>query len=127
VQQYLRMRDGVAPETYCMAPYLRAVTGRRQRKPLASCAQARTCWQWSLAAARARHCLVTSESVSDAAAARSTMRHTWCFGVRRSAHSGGEYASLFSPWPANLREFISRDPTAVAAFAYAGYKREKKS
>ena len=35
VQQYLRMRDGVAPETYCMAPYLRAVAGRRQRKAMA--------------------------------------------------------------------------------------------
>jgi len=35
VQQYLRMRGGVAPETYCMAPYLKAVGGWRQRKALA--------------------------------------------------------------------------------------------
>jgi len=35
VQHYLRMRDGVAPETYCMAPYLKAVGGWRQRKALA--------------------------------------------------------------------------------------------
>ena len=35
VQQYLRMRDGVGPETYCMAPHLRAVSGRKQRKALA--------------------------------------------------------------------------------------------
>ena len=37
-----------------------------------------------------------------------------------------EYASLFSPWPANLCDFMSRDPAAVAAFAYACYKRDKE-
>ena len=35
VQQYLPMRDDVAPETYDMAPYLRAGAGRRQRRCLA--------------------------------------------------------------------------------------------
>ena len=43
MQQYLRMRDAVAPETYCMAPYLQAVGGWRQRKRLA---QLRTGSHW---------------------------------------------------------------------------------
>ena len=42
-QQYLRMREDVNPDTYSMAPYLRAVGGWRQRKRLA---QLRTGSHW---------------------------------------------------------------------------------
>ena len=43
VQQYLRMREAITPDTYDMAPYLRAVGGWRQRKRLA---QLRAGSQW---------------------------------------------------------------------------------
>ena len=33
-----------------------------------------------------------------------------------------EYAGLFSPWPVNMRDFMSREPKALAAFAYACYE-----
>ena len=41
-------------------------------------------------------------------------------GLRR------EHASLFSPWPADLRSFMGRDPKTLAAFAYACYKKDKE-
>ena len=82
-KQYLRMRDAVAPETYCMAPYLQALAVAANALP--SCAQARTGWQWSQAAELGRQCLVTSACASAAAARRLTTRPTWCSGVRRSA------------------------------------------
>ena len=37
-----------------------------------------------------------------------------------------EHASLFSPWPENLRSFMGQDPKTLAAFAYACYKRDKE-
>ena len=37
-----------------------------------------------------------------------------------------EHARLFEPWPANLRDFMGRDPKTLAAFAYACYKEDKK-
>jgi len=58
-------------------------------KRWASCAQARTGWQWSPAAMRVLRCIAVSACASAAAAARSTMRHTWSFGVQRSACSSG--------------------------------------
>ena len=37
-----------------------------------------------------------------------------------------QHASLFTPWPENLRSFMGRDPTALAAFAYACFKKDKE-
>ena len=60
VQQYLRMRDAVVPETYCMAPYLQAVGGWRQRKRLA---QLRTGSHWlTVESGLPRGCCVASRS-----------------------------------------------------------------
>ena len=126
VQQYLRMRDGVVPESYCMAPYLRAVGGWRQRRRLA---QLRTGSHW-LAVESGRH---------EGAARRRDQR------VCQRCNSGEvddeahmvfrcaalslqrrDHASLFSPWPASLRIFMGRDPKTLAAFAYACYKKDKE-
>ena len=36
------------------------------------------------------------------------------------------HASLFSPWPADLRELMGWDPMQLAAFAYDCYKEDKE-
>jgi len=109
-----------------MAPYLKAVGGWRQRKALA---QLRAGSHW-LAVESGRH--------EGAALHRSQRLCQRCDSgeVDDEAHmvfrcaalsvQRREYASLFSPWPGNLCEFMSRDPTAVAARAYACYNRDKE-
>lgn len=126
VQQYLRMRDVVIPETYCMAPYLQAVGGWRQRRRLA---QLRTGSHW-LAVECGRR--------SGAAVPRDQRVCQRCNSgeVDDEAHmvfrcaalnvQRREHASLFSPWPGSLRDFMGRDPTELAAFAYACYKKDKE-
>ena len=127
VQQYLRMRDAVLPETYCMAPYLRAVGGWRQRKRLA---QLRTGSHW-LAVESGRRVgsaevprdqrvcqRCNSGEVDDEA--HMVFRCAALSGLRR------EHASLFAPWPDSLRSFMGRDPKAVAAYVYACYKADKE-
>jgi len=37
-----------------------------------------------------------------------------------------EHASLFSPWPESLGDFMGRDPIQLASFAYACYKKDKE-
>ncbi len=127
VQQYLRMRDAVVPETYCLASYLRAVGGWRQRKRLA---QLRTGSHWLAvesgrragAAAVPRDQRVcqrcNSGEVDDEA--HMIFRCAALSGQRR------EHASLFAPWPDSLRSFMGRTSTAVAAFVYACYKADKE-
>ena len=126
VQQYLRMRDVVVPETYCMAPYLRAVGGWRQRRGLA---QLRTGSHWLA---------VESGRRAGAAVPRDQRLCQRCNNgdVDDEAHMvfrcaalsvlRREHASLFSPWPSSLRDFMGRDPTELAAFAYACYKKDKE-
>ena len=120
------MRDAVAPETYCMAPYLKAVGGWRQLKRLA---QLRTGSHW----------LAVESGRREGAALPRDQR------VCQRCHSGEvddeahmvfrcaalsvlrrEHASLFLPWPENLLSFMGRDPKALAAFAYACYKKDKE-
>jgi len=126
VQQYLRMRDGVAPETYCMAPYLRAVTGRRQRKALAQL-RAGSHWLAVESGRREGTALPRDQRVCQRCGSGEVDDEAhMVFRCAALSTQRREYASLFSPWPANLREFMSRDPTAVAAFAYACYKRDKE-
>jgi len=126
VQLYLRMRDGVAPETYCMAPYPKAVGGWRQRKALA---QLRAGSHW-LAVESGRH--------EAAALHRSQRLCQRCDSgeVDDEAHivfrcaalsvQRREHASLFSPWPESLGDFMGRDPIQLASFAYACYKKDKE-
>jgi hypothetical protein len=126
VQQYLRMRDAVVPETYCMAPYLQAVGGWRQRKRLA---QLRTGSHW-LAVESGRRAGVAlprdqrvcqrcnSGEVDDEA--------HMVFRCAALSMQRRQHASLFTPWPENLRSFMGRDPTALAAFAYACFKKDKE-
>ena len=126
VQQYLRMRDVVTPSTYCMAPYLRAVGGWRQRRRLA---QLRTGSHWLA---------VESGRRAGAAVPRDQRVCQRCSSgeVDDEAHmvfrcaalsvQRREHASLFSPWPVNLCEFMGQDPKTLAAFAYACYKKDKE-
>ena len=126
VQQYLRMRDAVVPETYCMAPYLQAVGGWRQRKRLA---QLRTGSHW-LAVESGRRAGVAlprdqrvcqrcnSGEVDDEA--------HMVFRCAALSMQRREHTSLFTPWPENLRSFMGREPTALAAFAYACFKKDKE-
>jgi hypothetical protein len=126
VQHYLRMRDDVVPETYSMAPYLRAVGGWRQRKRLA---QLRTGSHWlGLESGRSgparlprdqRICQrCTSGEVDDEG---HMVFQCSAFSEQRRRH-----AHLFSPWPDSLRSFMGRDPTTVAAFAYECYRADKE-
>ena len=127
VQQYLRMRDDVVPETYCMAPYLRAVGGwRTAQSGLPSCAQARTGWQWSLVAVGRCTCRRDQRSCQRCGSGEVDDEAHMVFRCAALSTQRREYASLFSPWPVNLRDFMGRDPTAVAAFAYACYKADKE-
>ena len=126
VQQYLHMREDVAPEAYDMAAYLRAVGGWRQRKRLA---QLRTGSHWlEVESGRSgsaqvprdqricRRC--SSGEVDDEA---HMIFRCSALAVQRRRH-----AQLFSPWPSSLRSFMGRDPTEVAAFAYECYKADKE-
>ena len=126
VQQYLRMRDAVVPETYCIAPYLKAVGGWRQRKRLA---QLRTGSHWlavesgrleGAALPRDRRVCQRCNSGDVDDEAHMVFRCAALSRLRR------EHASLFSPWPEDLRSFMGRDPKTLAAFAYACYKKDKE-
>ena len=126
MQQYLRMRDAVAPETYCMAPYLQAVGGWRQRKRLA---QLRTGSHWlAVESGRRAGAAVPrdqrvcqrcgSGEVDDEA--HMVFRCAALSAVRR------EHANLFALWPDSLRSLMGRDQKALAAFVYACYKTDKE-
>jgi len=126
VQQYLRMRDGVATETYCMAPYLQAVTGRRQRKALAQL-RAGSHWLAVESGRREGTALPRDQRVCQRCGSGEVDDEAhMVFRCAALSTQRREYASLILPWPANLREFMSRDPTAVAAFAFACYKRDQE-
>lgn len=126
VQQYLRMRHEVVPETYRMAAYLQAVGGWRQRKRLA---QLRTGSHWLAVesgrregAALPRHQRVCQRCNSGEVDDEAHM----VFRCAALSVQRREHASLFTPWPENLRTFMGRDPKALAAFAYACFKTHKE-
>ena len=126
VQQYLRMRDAVVPETYCMAPYLKAVGGWRQRKRLT---QLRTGSHWLAVEAGRREVAAVPRDQRLCRRCRSGEVDDEAHMVFRCAALSvlrREHASLFSPWPENLRSFMGQDPKALAAFAYACYKKDKE-
>ena len=126
VQQYLRMREGVVPETYCMTPYLQIVGGWRQRRRLA---QLRTGSHWLAVesgrrqgAALPRHQRVCQRCHSGEVDDEAHM----VFRCSALSVQRREHARLFAPWPADLRSFMRRDPTLLAAFAYACFKKDKQ-
>ncbi len=127
VQQYLRMRDDVVPEKYCMASYLRAVGGWRQRKRLA---QLRTGSHWlGVESGRSGSARVPRDQRICRRCSSGEVDDEAHMIFRCSALSAQrrQHAHLFSPWPDSLRSFMGRDPTAVAAFAYECYQVDKKT
>ena len=126
VQQYLRMRDDVVPETYSMATYLRAVGGWRQRKRLA---QLRTGSHWlAVESGRSGPARVPRDQRNCQRCSSGEIVDEGHMIFRCSALSAQRqrHAQLFSPWPDSMRSFMGRDPTAVAAFAYECYKADKE-
>ena len=120
------MRDAVVPKSYCMAPYLQAVGGWRQRRRLA---QLRTGSHWLAVESGRRAGAAVPREQRVCQRCRSGEVDDEAHMVFRCAALSvqrREHASLFSPWPANLRDFMGRDPTELAAFAYACYKEDKK-
>ncbi len=126
VQQYLRMREAVTPDTYGMAPYLRAVGGWRQRKRLA---QLRTGSHWlGVESGRSGSARVPRDQRICQRCISGEVDDEGHMIFRCSALSAQRrrHAQLFSPWPDSLRSFMGQDPTEVAAFAYECYKADKE-
>jgi hypothetical protein len=126
VQQYLRMRDGVVPETYCMAPYLKAVGGWRQRKALS---QLRTGSHWLAVETgrRAGAAVPRDQRVCQRCSSGEVDDEAhMVFRCAALSVQRREHASLFTPWPDSLRSFMGRDPTTLAAFVFACCKRDKE-
>ena len=126
VQQYLRMREDVTPDTYSMAPYLRAVGGWRQRKRLA---QLRTGSHWlGVESGRSGSARVPRDQRICQRCSSGEVDDEGHMIFRCSALSAQRrrHAQMFSPWPGSLRSFMGQDPTAVAAFAYECYKADNE-
>ena len=120
------MRQDVNPDTYSMAPYLRAVGGWRQRKRLA---QLRTGSHWlgvesgRSGSARVPRDQRICQRCSSGEVDGEGHMNFWCSALSAQRR---RHAQLFSPWPGSLRSFMGQDPTAVAAFAYECYKADKE-
>ena len=76
VQQYLRMREDVTPDTYSMALICGRSADGGSASGWRSFGRARTGWVWSQGAVGRRGCRATSEFASGAAAAKWMMRGT---------------------------------------------------